>query len=306
MEKIITITLNPAIDKSTTAPFIAPEKKIRCASPKFEPGGGGINVSRALKKLGGISTAIFLAGGHTGKFLESLVKQEGIDCLVIPFNGYTRENLIVMDESNDQQYRFGMPGPTVQEKEWRECLNLLKTSDYEYAVISGSNPSGVPPDFYSEAAEIIKHRNAKFIADTSGETLRHALRAGVYLAKPNIGELSSLAGVKELDSGSIVEAARYVISNGKCEVMVVSMGPSGAMLITATEKYYEAAPAIKKKSTVGAGDSMVAGVLWAISEKWAWKEVLRYGIACGTAATINAGTALCAKEDVEKIYSFFQ
>ena len=107
MEKIITITLNPAIDKSTTAPFVAPEKKIRCESPKFEPGGGGINVSRALKKLGGTSTAIFLAGGHTGKFLESLVKQEGIDCVVIPFSGYTRENLIVMDESNDQQYRFG-------------------------------------------------------------------------------------------------------------------------------------------------------------------------------------------------------
>jgi len=136
--------------------------------------------------------------------------------------------------------------------------------------------------------------------------LRHALRAGVYLAKPNLGELSSLAGVKELDSRSIVEAARFVINNGKCEVMVVSMGPSGAMLITATEKHYEAAPAVKIKSTVGAGDSMLAGILIALQKRWSWEDVLRYGVAAGTAATINAGTALCAKEDVEKIYSFFQ
>jgi 6-phosphofructokinase 2 len=307
MEKIITITLNPAIDKSTTAPFIAPEKKIRCTSPKFEPGGGGINVSRALKKLGGTSTAIFLAGGHTGKFLESLVKHEDIECIVIPISGYTRENLIVMDEAANLQYRFGMPGPSVQEQEWGECLKILRSGNsYEYVVISGSNASGVPPEFYSEAAKIVKYKNARLIIDTSEDALKHALNMGIYLVKPNMGELSGLSGVMELDAGCVVDAARKIINKGNCEVMVVSMGASGAMLVTANEKYHEAAPAVKIKSTVGAGDSMLAGILIALQKNWSWKNVLRYGVAAGTAATINAGTALCVKEDVQKIYSFFQ
>ena len=306
MEKVLTITLNPAIDKSTTIPALLPAKKLRCTIPKFEPGGGGINVSRVLKKFGYPSTAMFLAGGFTGSFFENLVEQEGIDTIVVPFSGYTRENFIVHDLSTDLQYRFGMQGPSIQESEWRECLKKLnETEGFTYFVISGSNPAGVSLDFYSEAAEIIKEKKGKLIIDTSGDALKHALTTGVFLAKPNIGELSSLTGIKELDGRSAVDAAKKIISTGHCEMMLVSMGPAGAALVTANEYFHEAAPAIKVKSTVGAGDSMVAGIIMALQQKQPLRDVLRYGIAAGTAATINPGTELCSKEEVEKIYSLF-
>ena len=307
MEKIITITLNPAIDKSTNIFALVPEKKLRCSQPTFEPGGGGINVSRAIKKLGGSSTALFLSGGYSGKFFETLIQQEAIDAIVIPTQSHTRENLIIFDESANLQYRFGMPGSMVHENEWRACLNILQQNNgYEYVVISGSNAPGIPVDFYSLAALIVKQKNAKLVVDTSGDALRHALDCGVFLAKPNLGELSNLCGVAELDAGSVVEAARGIINKGSCSVMVVSMGAAGAMLITATEHYHVAAPPVKRKSTVGAGDSMVAGIMVALQAGLPWKNVLQYGVASGTAATINAGTALCSKEDVERIYASMQ
>lgn len=307
MEKILTITLNPAIDKSTSIKAMVPEKKLRCAQPKFEPGGGGINVSRAIKKLGGTSTALFLSGGRTGEFFETLVAQETIDAIAIPFNGYTRENLIVFDESASIQYRFGMPGPVFNSFEWRACLNILEQeSGYEYVVLSGSNPPGIPAEFYRSAAQMVKSKKAKLIIDTSGDALVHALGVGVFLAKPNLGELSTLCGVAELDTTTVAQAARSIIAKGNCEVMVVSMGASGAMLFTATEQHHVAAPPVKIKSTVGAGDSMVAGILVAILKGWPWKNVLQYGVASGTAATINPGTALCGIGDVEKIYSLMK
>lgn len=307
MEKILTITLNPAIDKSTSIKAMVPEKKLRCAQPIFEPGGGGINVSRAIRKLGGTSTALFLSGGRTGAFLETLVGQEKIDAIAIPFNGYTRENLTVFDESAGMQYRFGMPGPALNDHEWHACLNILEqTSGYEYVVISGSNPLGVTPDFYSSAAQIVKSKNARLVIDTSGEALAHALDFGVFLAKPNLGELSALCGIAGLDESTVADAARSIIAKGSCEVMVVSMGASGAMLITANEQYHLAAPPIKIKSTVGAGDSMVAGIMVAILKGWPWKNVLQYGVASGTAATLNPGTALCSIDDVERIYSIMK
>jgi 6-phosphofructokinase 2 len=306
LEKVLTITLNPAIDKSTTIPALLPAKKLRCTLPEFHAGGGGVNVSSVLAKFGYTSTAMFLVGGFTGVFFEKLVREQGIETLVVNFDGYTRENLIVHDLSTDLQYRFGMPGPTIQDSEWRECLKKLEEAEgFTYFVLSGSNPSGVPLEFYSKAAEIVRQKKGKLIIDTSGDALKHALGTGIFLAKPNIGELSSLSGVKELDARSAVEAARKIIDSGHCEVLVISMGPAGAALVTAKEYFHEAAPAIKVKSTVGAGDSMVAGVIMALQQKLSWRDVLRYGIAAGTAATIKAGTGLCSKEEFEKIYSLF-
>jgi 6-phosphofructokinase 2 len=306
MEKVLTITLNPAIDKSTTTPFILPEKKLRCSAPKFEPGGGGVNVSRVLHKMGYSTTAMFLAGKHTGEFFRKLVEQEGIETLVVPIEGFTRENLIVHDTSSDSQYRFGMPGPTVREHEWRSCLTeIKKAKDYAYIVISGSNPNGVPSDFYAQAADIVKEKKSKLVLDTSGDALKYALDEGVFMAKPNLGELSKLVGAQELDANNVLAAAREIIYGGKAEMLVVSMGAGGAMLVTGKEFYHEPAPPIKIKSTVGAGDSMVAGILIGLQKNLSLREVLRYGIAAGTAATMNAGTGLCTKENIEKIRSFF-
>jgi 6-phosphofructokinase 2 len=168
MEKIVTLTLNPAIDKSTTVQSIAPDKKLRCSSPKFEPGGGGVNVSRAIKKLGGNSTAIYVAGGYSGKFYEELLNSESINSCVFPTHGHTRENLIVVDESANLQYRFGMPGPDVREEEWQQCLTLLDEAEgVEYIVASGSLPNGIPLDFFAKLTAVAKKKNAKLILDTS-------------------------------------------------------------------------------------------------------------------------------------------
>jgi 6-phosphofructokinase 2 len=304
MEKIVTLTLNPAIDKSTTVKSIVPDKKLRCAVPTFEPGGGGVNVSRAIKKLGGTSTAIYLAGGHSGKFFRQLVDEEQIESCVIDIEGMTRENMIVVDDSANAQYRFGMPGPKVEEYEWQRCLDLLaKSSGVEFIVASGSFPEGVPQDFYGRLACVAKKINAKVIADTSGEPLRQAMKEGIFMIKPNLGELSSLHGVEELHEEDACAAAREIINKGGCEVMVVSMGASGAMLVTKDEMINSPSPYVRKRSTVGAGDTMVAGMVLAMLKGWSWLQILQYGIAAGSATTMNPGTELCKKEDVEKLYN---
>jgi 6-phosphofructokinase 2 len=182
---------------------------------------------------------------------------------------------------------------------------LKETKDFAYTVISGSNPPGMSPEFYAEAADILKQKRSKLILDTSGDALKFALEAGVFLAKPNLGELSHLVGGGDLDAGSVVEAARSIINKGNCEILVVSMGAAGAMLITAREHYHEPAPAIKIKSTVGAGDSMVAGLIIGMQKTDSLREVLKYGVAAGTAATITAGSSLCTRENLDKVRSFF-
>lgn len=307
MEKIVTLTLNPAIDKSTTVKAIVPDKKLRCASPKFEPGGGGVNVSRAIKKLGGTSTAIYMAGGYSGKFYEQLLAQEGIQSCVIKTEGHTRENVIVVDESANLQYRFGMPGPVIKEDEWKQCIEILdRFEGVEYIVASGSVPEGVPVDFFARLAVCAKKINAKLILDTSAEPLRQAVDDGVFMIKPNLGELSFLSGVEELHEADAIDAAKQIITNGGCEVMVISKGASGAILITKNEVIRSHAPTVKKRSTVGAGDSMVAGMVLALSLGWQLKDVLQYGIATGTATTMNTGTELCKKHDVEKLYQYLK
>jgi 6-phosphofructokinase 2 len=303
MEKIVTLTLNPAIDKSTTVQAIAPDKKLRCSTPKFEPGGGGVNVSRAIKKLGGNSTAIYLAGGYSGKFYEDLLNQEGINSCIITTKGHTRENLIVVDESANLQYRFGMPGPQINEDEWQNVIKIFEeTAGVEYIVASGSLPDGVPMDFFARLAACAKKMNAKLILDTSGEPLRNAMDDGVFMIKPNLGELSFLHGTEELHEADAINAAKDIINKGGCEAMVISKGASGAWLVTKNDVLSSPAPTVKKRSTVGAGDSMVAGMVLALSHAWPWIDVLQYGIATGTATTMNPGTELCKKEDVEKLY----
>ncbi|MBY0427574.1 MAG: hexose kinase [Cytophagales bacterium] len=306
MKKIVTLTINPALDRSTIADKIIPEQKIRCESPVYEPGGGGINVSRAIKKLGGDSMAIFPAGGHTGELFKELILSTGIDFLHIPTKDRTRENFIVVDSQNNSQYRFGMPGPHLEESEWQKSLDMIESmrEKPDYIVGSGSLSPGVPVDFYARLAVISKKIGARFILDTSGEALRAAANAGVYLLKPNLGELADMSGNQSLIANDIPEAAMSIIEKGNCEVVVVSMGPAGAMLVAPGIEEHVPAPTVHKQSTVGAGDSMVAGMTLSLALGRSLREVVRYGVACGTAATMNKGTELCKKENVDKLYDW--
>jgi 6-phosphofructokinase 2 len=308
MSTILTITFSPCIDKSTSVLSLIPEKKLVCTQPKLEPGGGGINVARAIKKLGGEATAIFPSGGYTGKFFNHLLQKENISAIIVEAINETRENIIVLDESTNNQYRFGMPGTALKESEWQQCLQKVEAiNNVNFIIASGSLPPNVPVTIYILLAKIAKNKNAKFILDTSGEALRNALNEGVYLIKPNAGELAMLAGKKEvLSIDEIKQISKQIIDKGQCEVVVVSMGSEGAMLVTKDITEIIKPPAAKRKSTVGAGDSMVAGIVFYLSQNKNIFEAVQYGVACGTAATMNAGSELCKKGDVEKIFKLIQ
>ena len=307
MPAIITVTFNPAIDKSTSVPVLISEKKLSCATPVYEPGGGGINVARAIKQLGGEATAVYLAGGYTGKTFTQLLSDESVQSILTETKESTRENLIVLETASNQQYRFGMPGPKISEREWQDCLNSIENiEDVEYIVASGSLPQGVPTDIFARIAYIALKKKARLIVDTSGEALKQAVQAGVFLIKPNLGELSSLLGKEGLNIELVDDVAREVINKGTCEVVVVSMGSAGAMLVTKELALQIMPPAVKRKSTVGAGDSMVAGIVLSLTRNKSLTEAVQYGVACGTAATMNAGTELCRKEDAEHLYKLIQ
>lgn len=304
MAAIITITLNPTIDKSTTVDALAPEKKLHCSPPVFEPGGGGINVARAVKKLGGEATAIYFAGGYNGILLKRLLEEENVDSLIIETKKDTRENLIVVDKATNLQYRFGMPGPQIEESEWQKCLSIVdEMQDVKFIVASGSLPPGVPKDIFARMAAIAKKKNAKLIVDTSEEALKLAAKEGMYLMKPNLGELSSLVDKEELNVESVETVAKQILNQDKCEVIVISMGSAGAMLVTTDLCKQIVPPPVKRRSTVGAGDSMMAGIVLSLSKGWDIVEATKYGVACGTAATMNSGTELCKLDDVESLYS---
>ena len=184
MSSIVTITFSPCIDKSTSVPALQPEKKLLCKIPKTEPGGGGINVARAIKQLGGEAIAVFPSGGYTGKFFNHLLEKQQVASVIIESRHETRENIIVLDESLNNQYRFGFPGTPLSQHEWEQCLTAIEgINDAGFIIASGSLPPGVPKDIYARIARIAKTKNAKFIVDTSGEALTHAAEAGVYLMK---------------------------------------------------------------------------------------------------------------------------
>ncbi|HYH13931.1 MAG TPA: 1-phosphofructokinase family hexose kinase [Flavisolibacter sp.] len=300
---ILTITLNPTIDKSTAVGKIEPDSKLRCDPMKHEPGGGGINVSKALKKLGCASKALFPAGGYNGMMLKSLLQLEQIDTEVIAVEKETRENFVVLETSTNKQFRFNLPGDPTSIPLVDKVIDYIQNNRFEYIIGSGSLLPGLADDAYAQIAKVAIDTGAKFILDTSGPALQAAVDKGVYLLKPNIGELARLCGIQWLETDGVEAAARSLIGQGNVTLIAVSMGKDGAMLITKDRAYKVVAPEVEKKSTVGAGDSMVAGMVYMLSQGKSLEEVIRFGVACGTAATMNAGTELFDKEDAEQLFA---
>lgn len=301
--KIITITFSPCIDKTTSVPDFIPEKKLRCASPVLEAGGGGINVSRALVKLGGQSIAVYPSGGCTGALFDKLLAKDRVTSKIVRAVSETRENFIVVKESTGEQYRFGTPGTPLAENEWKEMVKMVEDeNEIDFIVASGSLPPGVPLDIYAKIATIAKNKKARLIVDTSGEALKHAINEGVFLVKPNLNELGALTGKPVANATQIIEAARQIINDTNCKVVVVSMGGAGALFVTEDHAEKISVPKVDLKSTVGAGDSMVAGIVLYLSQGFSLLEAVQYGLACGTAATMNPGTELCKKDDADQLF----
>lgn len=303
---IATLTLNPALDKSTLTERLVPEQKLRCAALQMDAGGGGINVSKGIAKLGGQSTAVFPAGGHNGRLLRELLEQAGVPTQPLEVPGDTRENLSVTETATNIQYRFTLPGLQITEQQADDCLDIVRSLRPQYLVASGSLPPGLPETYFEKVAAFAKNIGTRFILDTSGAALQAAADEGLYLLKPNLAELSALVGVEHLEMNQVDDAALSIIQQGKCEVVVVSLGPQGALLVSREGFEHIPAPTVKKQSTVGAGDSMVAGMVWALSTGKNFREMAQWGVACGSAATMNRGTQLFAPADARRLVGWIQ
>jgi 6-phosphofructokinase 2 len=308
MKRIVTLTVNPTIDLTARVEQVIAGRKLRCDQPRREPGGGGVNVSRAIHRLGGESKLLYFGGGPTGEMLHDLLRGEGLEPLQIPISGWTRENVHIVEERSDQQFRFGMPGPEVLEDEWRRCLDELRKLDPapDYLVASGSLAPGIPDDFYRRVARLGRERGARVVVDTSGEALRELAGGEAFLIKPNIHELQELAGRELEDEDAQVEVARDAIRAGCCEVVALSLERGGTVVITAEGSEFVRAPTVPIRSKVGAGDSMVAGVVLGLARGMELMDAIRFGVAAASSAVMTEGTELCRREDTERIYSRMQ
>lgn len=308
MSEILTLTLNPSIDKSSGVDRVVPEHKLRCDPPRFDPGGGGINISRAIVRLGGETLPVFPSGGHTGDYLQELLKAEGLNCRTIPIKGLNRQNLAVYERAGGQQYRFGMPGPQLDEEEWRKCLNVLNDIQGrpEFLAVSGSLPRGVPDDFYARMAQTAARQGIRLAVDCSGEPLRRALEQGVFLVKPNLQEFRDLIGEDVEGHKDLAHRARDIIDAGGSEAILISLGAAGAILAWKGGAEHIAAPAVKIRSKVGAGDSTLAGMLLGLDKGMSMPDAARLGIAAGAAAVMTPGSELCRRDDTERLYELLK
>lgn len=304
MPDVWTITLNPTIDANSSVAHVVPERKLRCEPPRYEPGGGGINVSRAMAKLGGDSLAFYFYGGVLGSLLREIVQGEGIQNEPVPVEGLTRQNLIVLESATGLQYRFGMPGPEIQEGECLKLLDRLKQTEPkpQYIVASGSLPPGVPVDFYARMASMARDFGSRMVVDTSGAPLALALEEGVFLIKPNFREMEWLSGGPLENEAQQEAAAERIVKQGGSEVVVVSLGAAGALAVWKEGMERIRAPSVHVKSKVGAGDSMVAGLVLGLVRRLTIPETVRMGVAAGAAAVMMAGTELSHREDTEELY----
>jgi 6-phosphofructokinase 2 len=305
MVEIVTLTMNPAVDVNVSTDRVVPEHKLRCSAPRLDPGGGGINVARAIRELGGRALALYPAGGATGTLLRELVDATGIDHEPLPIDGRTRQNLTVSESATNGQYRFVVPGPDFRAVEWQQPLAGLAAlaPPPRYVVASGSLPPAVPEDFYARVTSVARGIGARMILDSSGRALRCGIEGGVYLLKPNLRELGQLAGTELYNEAAHERTALALVTSGRAEVVVVSLGAAGVLLVTAERLERIRAPVVPIRSKIGAGDCTVAGIVFGLMLGDDVPLAVRRGVAAGTAAVTTPGTELCRREDVERLYA---
>lgn len=301
---IVTLTLNSALDVSCEADVVRPTDKIRTHGDRVNPGGGGINVSRVLKRLGTATHAIFLAGGETGKALDGLLEQEKLDRTCVRARGETRVSLTVLEHSSGQEYRFVPEGPMVEADELEACADAVaeQAAICDYLVASGSLPRGAPDDFYARLSASVRGRGTRFVLDSSGPELRATLAGGgVFLVKPSRAELEEVAGRPLPGLRDLAEAARTLRQSGGAELVAVTMGPDGALLADSEGERFLPVVPVEGVSAVGAGDSFLAAMVKGLADGLSPDQSFRLGVAAGAAAVICPGTGLCGAEDVARL-----
>lgn len=301
MTAILTLTFNPALDISTTVPRIEPSHKLRCSEPVMHPGGGGINVARVLKRLGAEVRAVFPSGGPTGATLVRLLQKEGVPMHVVPTSQDTRESFSAMATETGDEYRFVLPGPTLRAQEWQACLDACLANAPAYLVASGSLCPGMPDEAYAMLAEPCRAQGTRLVLDSSGPALRAALDAGVFLFKPSLRELRELTGQALTAPAERLQACRQLIAQGSAEAVALSLGEAGAMLVSADEAWAAPALPVAVHSTIGAGDSFVAGLVWGLSQGQPLRDAFALAMAASAAALAAQGTALCDPATIQRL-----
>jgi 6-phosphofructokinase 2 len=300
---IVTLTMNPALDITTSADAVGPTHKIRCREARYDAGGGGINVARIASALGGSVSAVFPVGGPTGDLVTELVGDADVPYRRVAISEPTRESFTVDEASSGQQYRFVLPGPRLTLGEQAKCLEELRYAarSAEIVVASGSLPPGVPADFYQRVADICRELGVLLVLDTSGGGLQH-MTSGVFLLKSSARELREYSGRELATQTAQLAAAHRLIDSGISQAVVVSLGSKGALLATSHANQRFLAVPVQAVSGVGAGDAMVAAIVVGVSRGWSLSKCVRFGIATGAAKLTTPGTAACTREVAERIF----
>mgnify|MGYP003418448385 FL=1 len=308
MPAIVSLTLSPALDCATSVAHLCPDEKLRGSTPVYAPGGGGINVARAIHNLGGQALAMFPVGGPSGQHLTELLLAAGVQCLPLAIQDWTRQCFNVDEQVHQQQYRFVLPGARLSADEQENLLDQVQgLSNLDYLVFSGSQPEGLAADFLGRLLQIARDKGARCILDTSGPALKQALHeGGLFMIKPSLSELSTLLGEAIVEPEQLAAAASGLVSAGQCQVVMVSLGAQGALLATRERIERISAPNVRKVSTVGAGDSLLGAMLLKLAAGASISQAARYGVAAGSAAIMARGSNLCTLQDTERLYAWLQ
>ncbi len=303
---ILTITLNPTVDYATTAPEVVAGPKLRCTEPQIDPGGGGINVSRAIRLLGGQSTALIAIGGATGAHLLQLLALEGVATVAFQGPGETRQSVTVNEDGSGDQYRFVMPGPAWAEEDVPRALNTVEqaTGEGTYVVLSGSQPPGVAKEFPSILAGHIAGHGARIIVDTSGPALFDLVekpREAIHALRMNGEECEELAGAPHPTAADTAGFARRLVDRGVARTVIVARGADGSVMATPDGAWHCPGPEVRIVSKVGAGDSFVGAFTLALAREWSATDALRFGVAAAAAACATEATRLCDRAMTESL-----
>jgi 6-phosphofructokinase 2 len=298
---IYTITLNPSLDRTLWIDRIRDDVSNRILEERSYAGGKSVDVSKVLKNLQVDNVALGLVGGFAGRELEGRLLNDGIQCDFIRVPGETRTNIIIHEKETGRQLAFNARGPEIRPSELMQLVEQIEALHCpEVVAIGGSLPPGVSPEIYRRMITIVKRCQSRVVLDVDGQALKVGIKALPNVIKPNIHELSELVGHELKSLEEIIAAARDICSQG-VEVVLVSMGPRGILLVSEGKEYHATPPNVMVESTIGAGDSSVAGFIYGLVNGKSLKECLVYAAAAGTATTISRGTALCQREDFLEI-----
>jgi 1-phosphofructokinase family hexose kinase len=301
---IFTVTLNPAVDRELTVAEIAFDTVLRASDWRVDCGGKGFNVARMLQSLGISSVALGFAGGKSGEMLADKLQSLGIETDFVRVEGETRTNVSIVSAKNGQYVKVNEPGPTITETDLAQLAQKIgeRVQAGDWWILAGSLPPGVEPRYYTELITIIQSAGAKVFLDTSDEALRQNCAAKPLLVKPNDEEAHALTGLPVNTPAEISAVGKAISAMGPASV-IISLGKEGAVLVDDGKAWMAASPKIVAANPIGAGDSMVAGIVWGLSQGDSMQDALCKGIACGAATASQKGTSVGSLAQVNKLLS---